>query len=109
MLADALASQFAIAGDAPLDTITLTISGIDSVEAYGAVQSFMEKLDLVDEMAIDTVVGNRVRYRITAHGGKDRLRRVLEFSDVLEPADDDVSASGAEYPDPQALSFRYRP
>jgi uncharacterized protein len=109
MLADALASQFAIAGDAPLDTLTLTISGIDSVAAYGAVQSFMEKLDLVDQLAIDTVIGDRVRYRIKAHGGKERLRRVLEFSDMLEPADNEVWVSGEEYPDAHALSFRYRP
>jgi hypothetical protein len=79
------------------------------VAAYGAVQSFMEKLDLVDELSIDTVVGDRVRYRITAHGGKERLRRVLEFSDMLEPVDNDVSASGNAYPDLHALSFRYRP
>lgn len=110
MLADALASQFAIAGDAPLDTITLTVSGIDSVAAFGAVQSFMEQLDIVDELAIDMVSGDRVRYRITAHGGKERLRRTLEFSDMLQPVDDyDRTDIGNANPSLDALSFRYRP
>src|SRR5690606_19379474 len=41
-LANTLASRFAIAGDADLATFGLTIFGIDSVAAYGAVQSYME-------------------------------------------------------------------
>ncbi|MGH8193199.1 MAG: DUF2066 domain-containing protein [Woeseiaceae bacterium] len=110
MLADALAAQFAIAGDAPLDTITLTVSGIDSVAAFGAVQSFMEQLDIVDELAVDMVSGDRVRYRITAHGGKERLRRTLEFSDMLQPVDDyDRTDIANADPGLDALSFRYRP
>lgn len=110
LLADTLAAQFAISGNAPLDVIALTISGIDSVAAYGAVQSFMEKLDLVENLAIDTVSGDRVRYRITAHGGKERLRRALEFSSMLEPADDfDRAGPAGANPDLDALEFRYRP
>lgn len=106
-LANSLASQFAIAGNEQLDTLELTISGIDSVTAYGAVQSYMESLDVVDTLAIDRVTGDSVRYRIRAHGGAARLQRVLEFSSLLEPVDrfgrpGAVAGFGA-------LEFRYRP
>ncbi|HET6629953.1 MAG TPA: DUF2066 domain-containing protein [Woeseiaceae bacterium] len=107
MLANTLASQFAIAGNEQLDTFDLTISGIDSVAAYGAVQSYMENLDVVDALAIDRVTGDSVRYRVSAHGGAERLQRVLEFSGVLEPVNR-FGRPGA-VPGPAALEFRYRP
>lgn len=107
LLANTLASEFAIAGDERLDTFDLTISGIDSVAAYGAVQSYMESLDVVDALAIDRVTGDSVRYRVRAHGGAERLRRVLEVSGLLEPVDP-FGRAGA-VPGLAALEFRYRP
>lgn len=106
-LANTLASQFAIAGNEQLDTFELTISGIDSVAAYGTVQSYMEGLDVVDALAIDRVTGDSVRYRVRAHGGAERLQRVLEFSGLLEP----VNQFGrpGTVPGLGALEFRYRP
>jgi uncharacterized protein len=107
LLANTLASQFAIAGDEPLDTFELTISGIDSVAAYGAVQSYMESLEVVDTLAVDRVMGDSVRYRVRAHGGAARLERVLETSGRLEPVDRfGASDAGAGF---GALEFRYRP
>lgn len=111
LLANALAAQFAIAGNAELDTFALTISGIDSVAAFGAVQSYMERIDLVDELAIDRVQGDSVRYRVSCHGGEERLKRVLEFSGMLEPADSVPQTGGAGGVGSMAggLQFRYRP
>jgi hypothetical protein len=111
LLANTLASQFAIAGNEPLDTFELTISGIDSVAAYGAVQSFMENLDVVDELAIDSVAGDRVRYRVRAHGGRERLKQALEFSGMLEPTEGSRRPPMQTGPmaDFAALEFRYRP
>ncbi len=107
LLANTLASQFAIAGNEPLDTFELTISGINSVAAYGAVQSYMESLDVIDTLAIDRVTGDSMRYRVRAHGGAERLRRVLETSGRLEPVDP-FGRPGA-VPGLGALEFRYRP
>lgn len=102
-LADALASQFAIAGGQALDTFVLTISGIDSVAAFGAVQNYMQGIDMVDELAIDGVQGDSIRYRVSCHGGQERLRRTLEFGGLLEPVE------GARQPGGGSLEFRYRP
>jgi hypothetical protein len=108
-LAETLAAQFAISGNAPLETISLTVSGVDSIAAYGAVHSFMQSLDLVEDLAIDTVSGDRIRYRVKAHGGRERLQRALEFSRILEADDSfDRPLSADSYPEPGALEYRYR-
>lgn len=106
LLANSLASQFAIAGNAELGTFELVISGVNSVAAYGAVQSYIETLDIVDDVAIDAVTGDRVRYLVRAHGGQERLKRVLEFSSLLEPVDDFDGAGVISAT--TGLEFRYR-
>ena len=110
LLADTLAEQFAIAGNAPLEPISLTVSGISSVSAYAEVHSFMQGLNMIEELAIDTVSGDRIRYQVKAHGGRERLQRALQFSRFLEVDDafDRPLASGS-YQDPSALEYRYRP
>lgn len=111
-LGDTLSSQFAVSGGDQLATFGLTVSGIDSVADYGAVQSFMEQLDVVEELAIDTVSADHIRYRIKAHGGKERLRRVLEFSSMLVPVDNPRASGGADstgaISEFDTLAFRYR-
>ena len=110
LLADTLAAQFAIAGNAPLESISLTVSGVDSIAAYGAVHSFMQGLELVEDLAIDSVSGNRIRYQVKAHGGRERLQRALEFSRILA-VDDNFNGpiSADTYPGPAALEYRYLP
>ena len=109
MLADTLAEQFAVSGNAPLESISLTISGINSVEAYGEVHSFMQNLQGIEHLAIDSVSGDRIRYQVEAHGGRERLQRTLGFSRMLEPDDSfDRPLVASTDPDPAALEYRYR-
>jgi hypothetical protein len=109
LLADTLAAEFAFAGNAAAETVVLTISGINSVQAYGAVQEIMASLNQIDGFTIDRVSADEIRYRVKVRGGVDRLGRVLELSDVLE-ADSDIrfgiDAGGVQ--DVQALDFVYR-
>ena len=86
-LADSLAALYVISGRDPIDTIRLTISGINSVSAFGRVQRFIENLRGVDEIMIDTVVGDRIVYAVRMQGGPDRLQRALELSNLLELVD----------------------
>jgi hypothetical protein len=87
LLADALAARFKVDSRSPLETIRLTISGIDSVNAFGRVQHYMENLRGIDEIRIDTVSGDRIIYEVKIQGGMERLQRALESSTMLEPLD----------------------
>jgi len=108
MLADTLAGQLSIAGNAPLEAITLTVSGIDSVRAYGEVQHLIAGLPAVEAHAIESVAGDRIRFRIEISGGADRLGSALEFSGKLVPAD---AASMSRYVElePATLHYVYDP
>jgi hypothetical protein len=86
-LADSLAALSAVSGRAPIDTIRLIISGVDSVDAFGRVQRFMENLRGIDALMIDSVAGDRIVYKIAIQGGTERLQRTLESSRMLEGVD----------------------
>jgi hypothetical protein len=86
-LADSLAALYAVSGRAPIDTMRLIISGIDSVNAFGRVQRFMENLRGIDALMIDSVAGDRIVYEVAIQGGTERLQRTLESSNMLEMVD----------------------
>lgn len=87
LLADALAEQFAFAGNAPVENVLLTISGVDSVSAYGSVQKLLADLSVIDDFQVDTVAGGDIRFQVRVRGGAERLKSALEFSGVLQRAD----------------------
>lgn len=110
MLADALAEQFAFAGNAPLETVTLTISGIESVSGYGALQRLLSGVSAIESFKVDTVAGSEIRYVVQVRGGTDRLASALEFSGFLQRSDwlgvDDLYA---EENASASLEYAYRP
>jgi len=87
LLADALAEQFAYAGNAPVENVNLTISGIDGVGAFGTVQRMLASQTVIESYRIDIVEGDQIRYDVAVRGGIDRLASALEFSGVLERPD----------------------
>lgn len=84
LVADQLAAEFAIGGNAPLETVELSITGITSVDAYGSVQRILSGLYVVDSFTIAAVEGDRIRYRVISHGGAERLTRALRLSGLIE-------------------------
>lgn len=84
LVADLLAAEFAISGDASLESIELTISGVNSVEAFGTVQKLLSELSLIESFSIASIEGDRIRYRVDALGGVERLRRGLRFNGLIE-------------------------
>jgi hypothetical protein len=84
LVADQLAEEFAIRGDAPLETVELWVSGIDSVAAYGDMQSLLASTKVIENYTIGEVSGDMIRYRVDALGGVERLRRALRFSGLIE-------------------------
>jgi hypothetical protein len=84
LLADALAAEFVIGPNQSVDTIELTISGIQSVVAYGRVQRYLENLRVLDKLTISSVSADRITYEVEVQGGMERLERALGLSGMLE-------------------------
>ena len=89
-VADLLASEFAVGGDAPLETVMLNISGIVSVDAYGTVQAMLDDVALIEHFNVTEVAGDRVSYSVDVRGGTDRLSRALRFSGLIMTTPDSV-------------------
>jgi hypothetical protein len=85
LLADSLAFRYALRGNEPLDVFRLTISGINSVVAYGEVQRLLENLAAIDKLAVELVDGDQISYEVQVQGGIERLQRALAQSRLLEP------------------------
>ncbi|MGI9270445.1 MAG: DUF2066 domain-containing protein [Woeseiaceae bacterium] len=84
LVADLLAGEFAVSGSAPLEFVALGVSGVDSVEAYGALQNMLSGTNVIENFSISEVAGDRIEYRVEARGGADRLRRALRFNGLIE-------------------------
>ena len=110
LLADSLALQFAFSPNTRLETIQLTVAGVDSMMAYGAVQRFLNELNLIEDYSVHSVAGAEIHYRVQVYGGTDRLSKALELGGILERANDAIdpydpaSASGVD-----GMEFIYRP
>ena len=83
-VADVLAAEFAISGSERLETVDLVVEGIESVNAYGAVHAILTDVAIIETFAVTEVEGDRIRYRVDAHGGAERLRRALRFNGLIE-------------------------
>jgi len=88
-VADLLASEFAVGGNTPIETVALNVSGIVSVDAYGTVQELLDDVALIERFTVTEVAGDRVSYRVDVRGGADRLSRALRFSGLIESAPED--------------------
>jgi hypothetical protein len=84
LIADLLAGEFAIGGDAPLRSVELAVAGITSVDAYGSVQRILRELNVVESFSVRQVEADRIVYRIEAHGGAERLARALRLTGLIE-------------------------
>ena len=108
LAADMLAAEFAIGGDATLQSVDLGVAGINTVDAYGSVQRILSGLNVVENFAITSVAGDRILYRVEAHGGAERLARALRLSGLIEQNRFD-SAPFPESPPAATLEFFFSP
>jgi hypothetical protein len=108
LVADVLADEFAIGGDAAPQSVELTVAGIDSVDAYGSVQRILSDANVVENFVIISVDGDRILYRVEAHGGAERLARALRLGGLIEQDRIESSSLPGEFP-ATALEFYYGP
>jgi hypothetical protein len=108
LVADLLGEEFAISGNAPVESVDLTVAGIATVEAYGAVQKLLSEVNVIESYSIAQVEGGRIRYRVNALGGAERLSRALRFNGLIEQNGFD----GSRFPQDalnSSLEFFYSP
>ncbi len=108
-VSELLASQFAIGGNEPVRAVTLRVGGITSVEAYGDVQQTLASVNVIEHFTVAEVAGDRVTFRVDAHGGAERLARALRFEGLVEQDRIDMSAFGVSDPALDTLDFFYGP
>jgi hypothetical protein len=84
LVADTLATEFAVSGSAPLESVDLVVEGVDSIQAYGSVQALLAGLTIVEDFAVTEVAGDRILYRVDVRGGAERLSRALTFNGLIE-------------------------
>lgn len=84
LVGDLLSAEFATGGDAPLRLVDVSISGIDSVDAYGAVQQIFAGLNLIENFSITSVDGDQIHYNVATRAGAERLQRALRFHGLIE-------------------------
>ena len=103
-----LAAEFGIGGDAPLRTIQLNISGVSSVDSFGTIQNMLASMNVIETFAITSVDGDRISFRVSAHGGSERLARALRLEGLVEEEQfggGDTEIEGAI----RSLNFFYSP
>ncbi|HNP36165.1 MAG TPA: DUF2066 domain-containing protein [Woeseiaceae bacterium] len=108
-LSELLAAQFAIGGDEPLRAVDVSIAGVTSVDNYGEVQKIMAGVNVIDSYAITEIAGDRVRYRVTAHGGAARLARALRYAGLVEQERIDLGGLEDDNLQPDTLEFFFSP
>jgi uncharacterized protein len=108
VVADMLAAEFAIGGNAVVDSVELTIAGVGSVEAFGAIQNLLAETTVVEQFSIVEVEGDRIRFRVDAIGGAERLRRALRFGGLIEQNGFEGDRFGMDRFE-QPLEFFYSP
>jgi hypothetical protein len=96
-LADALAARDAIRGDEAIESIELTISGINSVSAYGQVQRYLENLRGLDSLMVRSAAPDRITYEIEVQGGGERLVNVLAASRILRRVENEFAFDGGGF------------
>jgi hypothetical protein len=81
--ADTYASLFAVSGAAA--PAVIEVGGVNDLKDYAYVQSYLESLAIVSHVAVESLNGNVVRFRLTTRGGAGALQNALPLSGRLQP------------------------
>jgi len=106
-VAERLFSAFAVRGDVPMKTVALTMSGVQTVDAFGDLQRRLDGIEAIERVSVDEVVGDTIRYSVDVRGGAERLARALRFAGFLESERIDVTPYSGLADRDASLEFFY--
>lgn len=108
-LADLFAARLATSiGEAR--QILLQVQGVESLDDYGRVSTYLSALNLVENFSVDRVSGSDVTFGLSVRGDVDRLMRTIALRRVLQIVDErsQVSIVDGGMPDIGVQRLRYR-
>ena len=92
--ADRLASSFAVArGSVHTNTVSISVSGVDSLSDYARLSAYLKGLTAVSGMQVERVAGAEIDYVLQLNGSLDDLTRTVTIGTVLEPVASDIPGS----------------
>ncbi|HEY3858196.1 MAG TPA: DUF2066 domain-containing protein [Gammaproteobacteria bacterium] len=113
--ADKFAARYAVASDATdEDGVALQVDGIDSLDAYAKVLTYLGGLTTVRAVHVQRVAGGSVYYSLDIHGSLENLESALVLGGLLSSAETaapsavsgNASAAGA-IPAPLHYSYKH--
>ena len=105
-VADVLAAEFGVGGDAPLRTVEVRVGGIQTISAYGSLEDILSDVSLIENFRVAGVSGDVVSYQVRVRGGADRLKRALLIAGLLEQSEPEEYTG---FDAPLALEFFFSP
>jgi hypothetical protein len=84
-LADRLAARYATAASSGRN-LRLRITGVDSFDAYGQLQSYLRSVGLIQSAELKEVAGGQLVYDVAVRGDVSQLNDAFALRRVLEPA-----------------------
>jgi hypothetical protein len=91
LIGDTFGRIYAASADS-LETITAEVAGIRNLDDYATTLSYLEGMTLVRNVALETVSGDTMRFRLAVRGDATALRRALALDNKLLPAGDESAA-----------------
>lgn len=83
-LADRLAARYATAASSGR-VLRLRITGVDSFDAYGRLQSYLRSMGLIQSADLKEVGGGQLVYEVAVRGDVNQLNDAFALRRVLEP------------------------
>lgn len=99
-LAERLSQRLAAGGGNP-QLLRLAVSGISTLEQYGAVLAHLQGLDVTQSLAVARVDGDAVTFDLRLRGDREQLGRALAAGRLIEP----VGEAAGEF---SGADLRYR-
>jgi len=93
LAADVLGRYYAVA-DKESTTVTMEVSGIDGIDAYGTTLTYLSGLSMVRTVKIEALQRDVLRLHLELRGNVENLQRSLEFDQKLSTQTNMADASG---------------
>lgn len=84
-LADRFAARFAVVTSGAGRFIQVAVSGVETVEDYGRVSTFLGRLTAIESVSVESVERDRVVFRVAVRGEAAALDEAVRLGGVLRP------------------------